>query len=329
MITEIYDEELGLLQVNDHDKLFDADQAVFFARQLEFIKARTYDVKYPNLKYRDLFPVSNEAGEGAASVTYRTYDQAGVSELIGAYAKDLPRADIGGQETVIQVKGYGISVGWTTKELREAAMTGLPIDSRKMNAAMRGNEQTFNRIAFFGEAAAGLNGVFTHPNVPTNSVPNGALGDPFFSEKTPLEIILDLNNCVNDIFTNTLMVEVPNKLALPPVQRALISTTPMSADNNTTILKFFVENNEFIASMADVVGCNECEAGTRFANGQSQVDVMFAFRSDPDTAQFEIPMELVFHPEQREGLEIIVPAEATTGGLNIYYPLAFNICEEI
>ena len=75
----------------------DADGAVFFQRQLEHIKARSYDVRYAELKARTLFPVSNEGGPGVTTITYRTYDQVGAAKIINAYADDLPRADVAGK----------------------------------------------------------------------------------------------------------------------------------------------------------------------------------------------------------------------------------------
>ena len=60
--------------------VIDANGAVFFQRQLEHIKSKSYDVKYAELKARQLFPVSNEAGAGVQTITYRTYDQAGSAQ---------------------------------------------------------------------------------------------------------------------------------------------------------------------------------------------------------------------------------------------------------
>ena len=75
------------------DQMLDADGAVFFQRQLEHIKSKSYDVLYADLIARTLFPVSNEGGMGVTSITYRTYDQIGSAKIISAYADDLPRAD--------------------------------------------------------------------------------------------------------------------------------------------------------------------------------------------------------------------------------------------
>ena len=85
------------------DAFLDADGAFFFQRQLEHIKAKSYDVRYAELKARMLFPVSNEGGPGITNITYRTYDQVGSAKIINAYADDLPRADVNGIETTIPV----------------------------------------------------------------------------------------------------------------------------------------------------------------------------------------------------------------------------------
>jgi hypothetical protein len=341
MITFIKDAEYGNLRVNDFDgalpdvshgnpMIKDAiSTSIFFARQLESIKAQSYDVKYADLKFRSVFPVTNETPEGATSVTYRTYDQTGVAKFIGSYGKDIPRADIGGKETIIAVKTMAIAFGFNTAEIRSAALTGLPLDSRRSAAAVRGVDQTMNEVAFFGEAVQGLLGLFTHPNIPTGSVPNGAGGFPQWSTKTPDEILLDLNAAVNDVNTNTLLVERCDTVLLSPAQRAIIATTPRSANSDTTILQYFVQNSEYIASEANVVACNECSAAVRNSKGLSNVDVLVAYRNSSDALEFEVPMELQFLPEQRVALEILVPGEASTGGLNVYYPLSLNIREDI
>ncbi len=337
MIKVIQDAEYGTLRVNDFDGalavvphsnplISDAiDTGVFFARQLEHIKAQSYDVKYANLKFREVFPVTNESGEGATSVTYRTYDQTGIAKFIGSYGKDIPRADIGGKETTIAIKGMAISFGFNLQEIRSAAMTGLPLDSRKSAAAVRGTETTMNEVAFFGDAVQGLNGIYTHPNIPVAAAPNGGGGSPLWANKTPDEILLDLNNAMNDISTDTEMVEFGDTLCLSPQRLALIATVPRASNSDTTILEFFIKNNQYIASAANVIALNECKASVRNANGLSNVDAMFAYRNSSEVMEFEEPMPLKFHPEQRVGLEILVPGEARTAGLNVYYPLSINI----
>ncbi len=49
----------------------DSAETAFFARELEYIKSKSYDIEFPPLKAIKLIPVSTEAGPGAESITYQ------------------------------------------------------------------------------------------------------------------------------------------------------------------------------------------------------------------------------------------------------------------
>ena len=51
----------------------DDQTALFFERSLEFVKSKTYDIRFPALKARMLIPVSNEAGPGAETIKYEQW----------------------------------------------------------------------------------------------------------------------------------------------------------------------------------------------------------------------------------------------------------------
>ena len=219
--------------------ILDADQAVFFTRQLEQIKAKSYDVKYAELQARNLFPVSNEGGAGITSITYRTYDHKGMAKIINAYAKDLPRADISGKETTIPVKETGISYGYTVKEIASSQLSGLGLDQRRANAARRATEELINNIAFFGDAVHNLPGFLTNPNIPVQTVVDPGAGTEFVN-KTPDQILFDINDLFSDIFNNTKMVERANRLILPPAQYTYINDTYRATNSDITILNLIL-----------------------------------------------------------------------------------------
>ena len=102
----------------DPNSRTDADETSFFLRELEYVKSKTYDIVFPELKARKVIPVSFEAGPGAESITYRQFDQAGVAKIIANYGADLPRADVLGREFTSKIKSLGASYGWTVQEIR-------------------------------------------------------------------------------------------------------------------------------------------------------------------------------------------------------------------
>lgn len=301
--------------------IMDADGAVFFQRQLEYIKARSYDVKYSELKARMLFPVSNEGGPGITSITYRTYDQAGAAKIINAYADDLPRADVAGKETTIPVRSVGISYGYNLDEIQASQLTGMALDQRRANAARRSNEQVVNDVAFFGDAESNLPGLFSNPNIPTGAVVNPGSGTEWVN-KTPDQILFDVNDLFADIFETTAMVEQGNTLLIPPSQWSYIMSTPRSSNSDTTIAQYLINNSPYLNSMDDIVPVNECNAAN---NPLLASDAMVAYDRSPDKLQLEIPVELEMLPVQQKNLEFVVPGRSRLAGLNIYYPLSLAI----
>jgi len=303
----------------------DADGAFFFQRQLESIKARSYDVRYAELKARSLFPVSNEGGQGITSITYRTYDQSGAAKIINAYADDLPRADVAGKETTIPVRSVGISYGYNLDEIQASQLTGASLDQRRANAARRSVEQVVNDVAFFGDTSSGLPGLFSNPNIPTGAVVNPGSGTAWVN-KTPDEILFDVNDLFSDIFETTKMVEQGNTLLLPAAQWSYIMSTPRATNSDTTIGQYLAQNSPYLNSVDDIIPVNECSAAN---NPELSADAMVAYDRSPDKLQLEIPVELEMLPVQQKNLEFVIPGRSRLGGLNIYYPLSLAIATGI
>ena len=122
------------------------DASVFFARELDFVKAQSYDVEYPEFTALNLFPTSNEVDAGAETVTFYTYDKTGLAKVIDNYSTDLPRADVDGTPNIAKVKSLGASYGYSAQEMRASRMAGKSLDSRKAEAARFTIENLKNRF---------------------------------------------------------------------------------------------------------------------------------------------------------------------------------------
>lgn len=294
----------------------DSEESIFFARELEAIKAKTYDVKYAELKYLQLLPLSTEAGPSAEEITYRQYDMVGMAKIIGNYADDLPRVDVKGKEFKSKVKSLGDSFGYNIQEIRASRMAGKSLEQRRASVARRAIEQLANRLAFFGDTASGIVGFITHPNISTVTLPaDGTGASKLWSTKTPDQILRDMNLVANSIVSNTKGVEVPDTMVLPIEQYNLIASTPRSANSDTTILKYFLTNNPYIKTVSWL---NELDnAGTG-----GVLDVMVAYRKDPDALQVEVPSPFEQLEPEKRGLEYVIDCLMRFGGVSVYYPLS-------
>lgn len=293
----------------------DSDDTIFFTRQLEFLKAKSYDIKYAELKARALLPVSFEAGPGAESIRYEQFQNTGMAKVIANYADDLPRADIKGKEFVSLIKSLGASYGYSVQEVRAARYAGKPLEQRRANAAKRAIGQAENTIAWFGNTDYNIPGFLTNPNIGVYTLPaDGTGASTTLLSKSPDQILRDLNGMVNQVFSVTKGVEQPNTLLLPLAQYAYISSVARSANSDTTILEYFLANNPFIKS---VDWLNELTGA-----GSSGRDIAVAYVKDPDHLTLEIPQDFEQMNVQERGLEFIIPCHERIGGVIMYYPLA-------
>lgn len=311
----------------------DANESAFFNRQLEHVKANTYDVKYDNLKAAngEIFEIDTSASNGDDVITYRQYDQVGMAKIISDYADDLPRSDVKGKEFSSKVRSLGSSYGYSVQEIRRAAKSGTPLQERQARAARRSIDQLVESLAWYGDEDHGLIGLFNNPNITAATVQTGSTTSNVrwigATPKNPLEILEDLNKAVRDMISITNGVEAPDFVGLPVEQWSTVMTTPLQSGSDTTIAEFFLKNNpsvrrlEWINQFKDVNPLPSGASGTK--------DVMVVMNTSPDTMVLEMPQIFEqFDPEQRN-LEFVVNCHARCGGLTIYYPLAVAVYEGI
>lgn len=296
----------------------DAAENIFFARELEQIRARSYDIKYAERKIRMLVPVDNSVDPGAEVVTYSQYDRVGVAKIISSYAEDLPRADVKGKQFSVTVKGLGSSFGFSVQEIRAARMAGKPLDARKADAARQAIEDKIDSIGASGDAATGLVGLLNIANAQTYTITAGAGGQTTWNTgatpKTGLEVIKDMNSAVHTIVTTTKEAEKPDTMLLPVDKYAYIASTPLQAGSDTTILQFFLRNSPYIKAVEPWEKLTGAGAGP--------TNRMMVYRRDPDALQLVIPQEFESFPPEQEGLNSIIACHARTAGVQCYYPLS-------
>lgn len=299
---------------------FDSNESVFLQRQLDYIKQQTYDIKYAELKARKLIPVSSEADPGAEKIFYRQYDQSGMAKIISNYADDLPDADVVGKEFFATVKTLGSSYKYNIQEMRAAAYGNVPLEQRRANAARRAIAQKENTLAFFGDANSGLVGLFTAPNVTSVSIPaTGSGSTTQWVNKTPDQILYDMNLVANTVVSTSLGVENPDTMLLPLSQFNYVASTARSQFSDKTILNYFLENNPYIKQVEWV---NELASAGVSGSGSAPYARMYSYRRSAEVLTLEIPSDFEQLEIEIRNLVYKVPCIERFGGVLIYYPLA-------
>lgn len=295
---------------------------IYFSRQLEFVQQRAYEYQYPGLKSFELIPISYEVPDWAEFVTVTQYQSAGRARIINSYADDLPEASIIGAQMTSPIVSIGNSYRYSHQEIRASMGKGISLDTRLAFAARRASDQLIDDLAFYGDPVTGLTGLLNNPGVPTVPVPaDGTGGSSAWADKTPQQILRDMNMVVNQIVVNSNDVERPNVLLLPVEQYSLISSTPRSNTSDTTILQFFRLNNPYIEEVIPVAKLSGA--------GTAGVDIMVAMDNSSDKLVMYMPMPFTQYPPQERNLEFVINCEARFGGVQSIYPMSMIIGEGI
>ncbi len=303
----------------------DANESVMFARELEYIYARTFDVLYPNLKARQLIPVNREVPPGADSFTYQQFDRAGEAKEVHDYAKDFPTAEVSGDELQAFVVSLGSSYQYSTQDMRAAAMAKKPLDAMKANAARLAIEEKLEKIAALGSSARNIKGLLNAANVnDIASLPNGQW-DTLLAAPTDANIAkvqADVQYMQRLMWTTSKTVHGNSGLRLlcDTTTYSLLSGTPQSpVFKDVTIKDFLLRTVPGLASI-DFWLAND--------TGKDGVRQLCLYEPSPDVLELIVPQEFEQFPPQLEGMAFKIFCHMRTGGVQVRRPLAFEYTDD-
>ena len=296
----------------DNFSRLDTNETAIFKRQTEYIKRKTYDVKFKNLKAKRFIPVSMEVPSGSASHTWRSFTKFGIAKIIDDYGKDFPRVDVYGKENTSKVFGQGVSFGYSVREIRQAQLAGLNLSDRRAIAARRAIEEKQDSLAWNGDADHNIQGFLNYPGITEATLTTGTAGDTW-ALKTPDEIIADMVALENAVSVPTNGVEAITQILLPRTQYNILKNTRMTDGNDKTVLTYYKDNNP---------GINVDVVDLLSTAGDGGTTRMIGYVLDPDYLQQEIPQIFEMADPDKEGMEYKIPCHAEFGGVNVYYPLS-------
>lgn len=293
----------------------DANESAFFMREIEFIKAVTYDIKYRALKALELFPISTEANTGATEITWRQFRGFGKAKIGGEYGNEYPKADVAGAEFTYKIVPVQMGYQYSIQEIRESQMSGKRLDQRRAAFARRAVDQAINDVALIGDAGTNISGFLSYPGISSITLPaTGAGSSKTWASKTPDQIIYDITTLIEGVWVTTNGVEYPDTLLIPTADFAQIATTRITAVDSETILSFLLRTSPWIKTVDWLVEL----AGA----GVSGSNRSMVFVRDDMHLSLEIPQPFEQFDPQQNGFVFDIPCHARTAGLLVYYPLS-------
>ena len=300
----------------------DSNESVFFNRELAYVKARSYDAKYAELKGLSLIPISTEAGAGVNEIIFHQYRGVGFAKVIADYAKDFPRVDIYGEEKAVKVKGIGDSYGYSIKEIRASQRTGKNLDQRRAITARRAHDEMMNRMALKSNAADGTFGLLDFPGITEVTLQaDGTGSSKTWASKTADQIVRDINDLVNAVMEPTSAREVPDTLLLPIAQYNDLASRRIGEAGEKTLMRYILDNSPYIKRIDWLSELKNFGAGN--------TNRALVGRFDEEHLTLEIPQPFEQFEAQQEGMEFTIPCHSECAGTIIYYPLAFAYADGI
>jgi hypothetical protein len=292
----------------------DAQETLVFARQLETIKRRMYEVKYTELKGKTFVPEGNEATETTEYLTYRIWDSYTMAKVIGNGSTDIPL--VGATAKEVSVKGYRVAAGYqyTVDDLRSAQALNVPlIDTYARQVRMAFELAREDATAFGLPEVTGF-GILNHPSIPVLSLPNGSWANPATSGE---EILEDLNYIVTQMAVTTDEIWEGDTMLMTIAAKRLLATKRLNTGNssNQSVLQAFLAGNPGIT----VDTWNKMNSA-----GASGGPRILFYKKDPEVLEFEVATNFEQAPVQVVAWTYTVACRCKWFGVQIQYPLAMS-----
>ncbi|MGH7969082.1 MAG: major capsid family protein, partial [Limisphaerales bacterium] len=140
---------------------------------------------------------------------------------------------------------WALEIKYSVLELESSARLGRPIDQQKYTGLQLKHQRDINAMVYIGDTDKSAVGLLNQPNtaVSTTNAPNGNLGSPLWAQKSPTEILADVNAILSNTWKASGYAVMPDWLLIPPNNYSQLSSQIVSVAGNQSVLKYLLENN--------------------------------------------------------------------------------------
>ncbi len=303
----------------------DASESVYFARELEHIRAALMEVKYPNNKAFEFVPLSNDVSPVDDQLTIRKGDMVGSAALGSDYSTLGPTAEVFETEESFYIRPIKNGYGYSFHDARRSAQYNKRLPERLAMAARRAIANLLDDILLIGDGTSTylkLRGLFRLTGTDTYTTPAGVSGSKTWALKTSAEVLADLCAPFTQIITTTKEQLPANRLILPVSSHELLQNRTMGDGNNKSILQEFRERRPGV----DIKTSIKLESvGGVGGSGKRTV----TYRADSEVVEGIVPVEFEQLAPQIEGYRVVTLCHARTGGVVAHHPKAICYSDEI
>lgn len=270
-------------------KTFDSTLA-FYVNQLDNLDKKLYEPLFSvswdrDIKLRTGISMANES----TSFIRSTIGAVGTQNVngkpwISPNTTTLPGVSINGERITLPLRLLGQEVSYSSVELERSQLLGQSIDAQKFNALNTIYQMATDEMIYIGDSDVGAKGLLNSALVTTGSVSNGASASPLWTNKTPDEILDNVNTMVTAAWEASGFTVCPDKLLVPPAQFAFLSGQKISSAGNVSILTFLEDNSISLRVNGRKLDIKPLKWLT--GRGAGGTDRMVAYTNDEERVRF-------------------------------------------
>lgn len=302
----------------------DADETAMLALALEQMRAKVYEEDFPALKAREIIPVESDIDPGAETFSYEETQEVGSVKVISddAAADDPPSVEVGSTKVTHSVVTLGGMFTYTIQDLKRAAFSGRPLQTRKATALRRIYERGIDRIAALGAPDDGIPyGLLNRDVGTTAGTLRGTAMTTAAWDGSPVaaDMVADANKGVAEFIADSEETQEPDTLVLPTLQYLRFHHTYTTDGSPESAAQRFLKSNGFVKRIVpwnllkDVYHVD----GTNDSRGM-------LIRTDADVFSMVVPEEFNVLAPQPQNYAFKVLARGRFAGTCIYRPLGLR-----
>lgn len=221
---------------------------------------------------------------------------------------------------------WGMQIGWTLPELESAQKLGRPVDTQKYSGLLLKYQMDVDEQVYIGDTMLGYEGLINSSLVTATNVVNGASGSPLWANKTPDEILADINKLLSDTWLASAYAVCPSKLLVPPAQFSKLVSQKVSDAGNISVLEYLKNNS--LSNSINGVPLDIQPLKWLAGRGAGSTNRMVAYTQEQNRVRFPLV------PLQRTPLEYRDLRQLTTyfgrlGVTEIVYPETISYADGI
>lgn len=205
------------------------------------------------------------------------------------------------------------------------SLEGILDDGIKLNY-----NKALDLMVYNGITTENFYGLVNNPAITAGTVAPGASTKTTWKDKTPDEILADVNAALVAAWTNSQYDNsgIPNQLLIPPVQYGYLVQIKVSSAGNVSILTYLEENN-----IAKNQGIDLKIVPSRWCTGAGVggTDRMVAYVNNENKVLIDIPQPImrVFTQPSAEQMAYLTPYAANIGQVKFLYTQCANYSDGI